>query len=260
MKYIASWSGGKDSTATIILAHEKKEPLDLIIFSEVMFDENTSGETPEHIDFIKNKAKPLFESWGYEVRILRSEKNYMQIFNRIQTKVMDQKNKDRIGKIKGFPMAGKCTINRECKLPPIKKFLKELGEETIQYIGIAEDEPRRLARLDKNKISLLAKYHYTEEMAKELCKKYDLLSPAYEYTKRGGCWFCPNMREPEKKHLREYHREKWDKLIELEQIPNKIGDIFNILTGESIQETEKQFQIDDRQLTIYDFIEGEKND
>ena len=49
MKYIASWSGGKDSTASIILAHEHNEPLDLIIFSEVMFDENISGELPEHI-------------------------------------------------------------------------------------------------------------------------------------------------------------------------------------------------------------------
>ena len=31
MKYIASWSGGKDSTASIILAHEHNEPLDLIM-------------------------------------------------------------------------------------------------------------------------------------------------------------------------------------------------------------------------------------
>ena len=26
MKYIATWSGGKDSTASIILAHEHNEP------------------------------------------------------------------------------------------------------------------------------------------------------------------------------------------------------------------------------------------
>ena len=43
MKYIASWSGGKDSTASIILAHEHDEPLDLIIFYEVMFDKIISG-------------------------------------------------------------------------------------------------------------------------------------------------------------------------------------------------------------------------
>ena len=74
MKYIASWSGGKDSTASVILAHENKEPLDLIIFSEVMFDKNTSGELPEHIDFIKNRCIPLFESWGYETKILHADR------------------------------------------------------------------------------------------------------------------------------------------------------------------------------------------
>lgn len=52
-KYIASCSGGKDSTANIILAYENNEPLDLIIFSEVMYDKNISGELPEHIEFIK---------------------------------------------------------------------------------------------------------------------------------------------------------------------------------------------------------------
>lgn len=56
MKYIASWSGGKDSTTSIILAHEHNEPLDLIIFSEVMFDKNISGELPKHIDFIKTNV------------------------------------------------------------------------------------------------------------------------------------------------------------------------------------------------------------
>ena len=86
MKYIASWSGGKDSTASIILAHEHNEPLDLIIFSEVMFDKNISGELPEHIDFIKNTAIPVFNSWGYEVKILRSDKTYLDSFYQIRKK------------------------------------------------------------------------------------------------------------------------------------------------------------------------------
>ena len=86
MKHIASWSGGKDSTASIILAHEHNEPLDLIIFSEVMFDKNVSGELPEHIDFIKNKCIPLFESWGYEVKILHADTTYIDCFNKIVEK------------------------------------------------------------------------------------------------------------------------------------------------------------------------------
>lgn len=116
MKYIASWSGGKDSTASIILAHEHNEPLDLIIFSEVMFDENISGELPEHIDFIKNKAIPVFESWGYEVKILHSNKTYMDCFHH---RTVRGKN---VGMKKGFVMSGHCDVQRDCKLIPINVF------------------------------------------------------------------------------------------------------------------------------------------
>lgn len=181
MKYIASFSGGKDSAATIILAHEHKEPLDLIVFSEVMFDENTSGELPEQIDFVKNIAFPLFEKWGYKTRILHSGKSYMDTFNHIVTRGKTK------GKRKGFVMSGHCDVQRDCKLKAIDDFLKQIDGDFIQYIGIAKDEQRRLERLrGTNKISLLEKYGYTEEMAFNLCRQYGLLSPNYEFSKRGG--------------------------------------------------------------------------
>ena len=44
-KYIASCSGGKDSVATLLLAAQHNEPLDEAVFSEVMFDKDTSGES-----------------------------------------------------------------------------------------------------------------------------------------------------------------------------------------------------------------------
>lgn len=83
MKYIASFSGGKDSAATIILAHENNEPLDEVIFSEVMYSETVSGELPEHIEFVKNVAFPLFESWGYRTKILHSNKTYLDCLFRL---------------------------------------------------------------------------------------------------------------------------------------------------------------------------------
>ena len=166
MKYIASWSGGKDSTASIILAHENNEPLDLIIFSEVMFDENISGELPEHIDFIKNKAIPVFESWGYETRILHSAKTYMDCFHH---RTVRGKN---VGMKKGFVMSGHCDVQRDCKLRPIRHFWNGQKDFT-QYIGIAVDEPLRMERIVNagDKVSLLEKYRYTEKMAFDLCKK-----------------------------------------------------------------------------------------
>lgn len=181
MKYIANWSGGKDSTASIILAHEHDEPLDLIVFAEVMFDRNTSGELPEHIEFVK-QCIPVFESWGYKVEILHSSKTYMDCFHHRTVRGK------RVGKKKGFVMVGRCDVQRDCKLKPIQDFWKNISEDFVQYIGIAVDEPMRLDRVAKSnkKVSLLQKYRYTEEMAYELCRRYDMLSPIYGFAPRGG--------------------------------------------------------------------------
>lgn len=256
MKYIASWSGGKDSTASIILAHEHDEPLDLIIFSEVMFDQSISGELPEHIDFIKNKAIPVFESWGYEVNVLRAEKTYLDCFYTVQKR---SKVQERIGKRCGFPMAGKCMINSRCKMRPVRDFLKNVNDDFVQYIGIAIDEPVRMERIvnSENKISLLKKYGYTEQMAFDLCKKYDLLSPIYKFTNRGGCWFCTNMRYEQLKHLQTRHRDLYNKLLELENEPDLIGNMWNTLTKTKIHDWEERFFWEERQMDIFQFLREE---
>jgi len=251
MKYIASWSGGKDSKESIILAHENKDPLDLIIFSEVMFDKNISGELPEHIDFIKNKCIPLFESWGYETKILHAKKTYLDNFFREPTRGKRFGRGLRIG----FPMPMKCDINKSLKVKPIRDFYKSISEDVTQYIGIAIDEPKRLVRLGENKISLLEKYKYTEQMAFDLCKRYDLLSPIYDFAPRGGCWFCPNTKDCELRHLRNNHREYWNTLLWLETQPNLIGNKWNTLKQTSIHDKEEQFMWEDRQFTIFDYLE-----
>lgn len=249
MKYIASWSGGKDSTASIILAHENGEPLDMIIFAEVMFDENISGELPEHIDFVHRAAK-VFEGWGYPVHIVRSDRTYMDCFNH---RITRSRIPERIGKKQGFPMAGKCMINRDCKMKTIRKFWKSIDCEYTQYVGIAVEEKKRLNRLvkTKNTVSLLEKYRYTEEMAYQLCKKYDLLSPMYDFARRGGCWFCPNAKEKELRHLRKNHNHLWKKLLELEDDPETIGNMWNVLTKTRLHDWEEIFQMEDAQLKLF---------
>ena len=63
MKRYLSWSGGKDSTASIIICYENGIHLDGIIMSEVMFDHsrNISGENPKHIEWVYNVAIPIIE-------------------------------------------------------------------------------------------------------------------------------------------------------------------------------------------------------
>lgn len=252
MEYIASFSGGKDSAATVILAHENNEPLDEIIFSEVMYSETISGELPEHIEFIKNVAFPLFNSWGYKTKILRAQKTYLDLFYHI---VERSKYPERIGKKAGFPMAGKCAVNRDCKVKAIRDYIAQKDStELIQYIGIAIDEPKRLERLGEGKVSLLAKYKYTEEMAKQKAEEYGLLSPCYGYSTRGGCWFCPNASMQELKHLRNNHRTLWDELLKLEETPEIIGDVWNTRNRTSIHEIEERIFWEKAQTTIFDFL------
>ena len=80
--HIASCSFGKDSIATILLALEHKEPLDRVVFAEVMFDHERgiSFEIPEHIEWIYSTAIPKLESMGVKIDVVRAKKDYKSFF------------------------------------------------------------------------------------------------------------------------------------------------------------------------------------
>lgn len=231
MEYIASCSFGKDSIATILLALEHNEPLDRAVFVEVMFDleRNISGEHPEHIEWIYSDAIPKLQSMGVVVDIVRGERDYAYYFR----EAIKRKGKN-IGKLCGFPIAGRCFINRDCKVRPIKRYLKNLSPY-VEYIGIAKDEPLRLRKLDGvNRISLLDKYGYTEDMAKAKAESYGLLSPIYKYSNRNGCWFCPNCSYRQFESLRSMRPDLWNELLSLSKTPNLCSTSFK--WGKTVEE------------------------
>lgn len=80
MKHIICSSFGKDSNATALLALQHGEPLDEIIYTEVMFSKEISGELPEHARFIYETAIPYFEKRGIPTRVLHAEKTYLVAF------------------------------------------------------------------------------------------------------------------------------------------------------------------------------------
>ena len=238
-----SWSGGKDSTASIILAHENNEPLDTIVFCEVMYDlkNNISGENPEHIKFIKEEAKPLFESWGYQVEILRANRDYLDFFHRII--MHPRKHMDHKGKKFGFPVYGMCGVKRDLKLKPIDQYYKSISDEIIQYVGICADEKRRLTSLrnQPGRISLLEKYGFTEQMAREKCEEYGLLSPSYQFSDRGGCWFCPNAKLAEHRIIKEKYPDIWNQFVALENEDNVANYKFNVF-GKTLHEIDNELK------------------
>lgn len=241
-------SFGKDSIAQILLAYENNIKVDYIVFVEVMATKEISGEHPLHIKWVKEVAIPKLEKLGYHTTILHSDKTYEDLFFHKLTK---SKHPERNGKISGFALGGLCVVNDRCKMKPIKKFNK-LHPDSIQYVGIAIDEPRRLERLSGNKKSLLAQFNYTEKMAFKLCLKYDLLSPIYDNSFRNGCWFCPNSRIEERAKIYNNFNEYWEILNKWNKNSNKISEIF--AWGKTLEQVNKEIEMFNRKLTIFDFI------
>ena len=184
-----------------------------------MFDKTISGEVPEHRDFIYTKGIPALERMGIKVTVLRGKKTYVDLFTGRITRGPKK------GMLRSFPVCGKCYVQRDCKL--ILRYQKTLPPDTVQYIGIAKDEQERLLRLEGRQVSLLEKYNCTEQDAKELCRQAGLLSPIYQFTNRGGCWFCPNAKRKELRHLYDHHPELWARMLELQALPGKVTEKFN---------------------------------
>lgn len=126
---------------------------------------------------------------------------------------------------------------------------KTLPPDTVQYIGIAKDEQERLLRLAGNRVSLLDKYNCTEEDAKQLCQRAGLLSPVYTFTKRGGCWFCPNAKRKELRHLYDHHPDLWGRMLELQALPNKVSEKFN--RSETFSDIDAEFRLEDAQESLF---------
>lgn len=220
------------------MALEHGEPLDQAVYCEVMFDADLSGEVPEHRDFIYEKAIPALERMGVKVRVLRSEQTYVGLFTGRITRGPKK------GLLRAFPIAGRCAVQRDCKLKPIRQFQRTLPLDTVQYIGIAKDEPKRLQRLGTGQVSLLEKYDHTEQDARRLCQRAGLLSPVYQFTDRGGCWFCPNARRAELRHLYEHHPELWGRLLKLQALPGKVSEKFN--RTQRFSDIDEQFRREDQ--------------
>lgn len=241
---IVSWSGGKDSTATIILAHELGIPIDLIIICLVWFDKKRGiyGDSINKLNWIFNCAKPLFESWGYPVKIVTSDKDYLYYFYHVRQK--SKKHPENIGKYYGYLIGGTCAMQNE-KVAPIRRYIREnYHSKKIPYeeiVGICTDEPERIERMlkRKNQRSLLAEKGIKQSDTLLICKGNNLLSPTYSSKrKRDGCWFCPNQHIEELAELKTIRPDLWAELKKLSYVENTIARGFKY--GKTFDEIESQ--------------------
>ncbi len=183
--YILSLSFGKDSMALLIKIKEMNLPVDEVIFCDIKFSDEISGEMPLMAEWIPTAEKILLEKFNIKVTHLTAKKNFIQQFYTIKRKGK------HIGDNYGFPYVIRAWCNGRLKLDPIKNYLKTINSPIVEYIGIAKDEPKRLTRYkeletDNHKYITLADFDISEEETFNICKEYDLLSPIYSSSFRGG--------------------------------------------------------------------------
>ena len=145
------------------------------------------------------------------------------------------------GEIYGFPMQRGPWCNDRLKMAALDK-VKNIGTGVIQYVGIASDEPERIARHTKPGILLpLVELGWDEAYCRKWCVEKDLLSPIYTTSARGGCWFCHNQGVEQLRLLRKNYPNLWDLLMKWDAD----SPVTFHADGRTVQDFEKRFKNED---------------
>lgn len=239
MKYILSLSFGKDSMALLIEILKRNLPLDYVIFCDIKFNSEISGEHPLMAEWIPKAEHILKDKFGIEVIHLTAKKNFTEQFYTVKAKG------NHNGRRYGFPYTIGAWCNDRLKLQPISNFVKGIIKEygaVTEYIGIANDEPKRLERYkqletENHKYITLADLGITELQAMEICKENNLLSPKYNNSFRGGCWFCPKQSMWDLYQLYTTYPSYFNVLEEME-----IDSFNSFKPNKTIKEIREQFE------------------
>lgn len=118
----------------------------------------------------------------------------------------------------------------------------------MQYIGIAADEPKRIAsHINRPGIMLpLVELGWEEDLCGLWCKYNGLLSPTYTTSTRDGCWFCHNQGVDQLRNLRKNYPDLWALLLKWDKdSPVTFKAPSRGQTGRTVHDFERRFQMED---------------
>ena len=145
------------------------------------------------------------------------------------------------GEIYGWPGIKSNWCTSELKMEAIRAA-RMMYHPCISYVGIAADEPIRLARLNAREESPLKEIGWSESDCREWCKKNGLLSPIYTTVTRGGCWFCHNQRVNQLRLLRKNYPDYWALMLKWD---SDAPESTYFSYGKTIHDFERRFQLED---------------
>ena len=208
--HAVSLSGGKDSTAMLLLMIERGMPIDMVLFAD------TGMEFPEMVAHIQKLDDYLYSERGLHITTLRHPKGFEYLmFDEPKQKQSSIENRIR----QGIPLYGNgwpgvrvrwCTGQLKTHL--IRKAVQQIKGQhhALHYVGIAADEAHRC----KGEQYPLVEWGITEAEALHICydRGYDF-GGLYRIYHRASCWCCPFQRIDELRKLRCHHPELWERLL-----------------------------------------------
>lgn len=267
---VLSLSYGKDSIATIRACEILGYPLDRIVTADVWATQDIPADLPPMWEFKKKADEIIFDRWGIQVEHLcamQSGKRERDDLRRERLSYNDyfygkrQKGKHS-GQTIGFPMQRKpwCNKLKTEKIDLLGYILQTTytseqdsnspqsrGADkniVIQYLGIAADEPLRIARhiVKPNIVLPLVDIGWDEALCGLEAKYMGLLSPTYETGTRDGCWFCHNQGVNQLRNLRHNYPDLWALLMkwDLDSPATFHAD------GHTVHDFDRRFEAEDR--------------
>lgn len=209
-----SLSGGKDSTATLILMVERGLPIDVVFMAD------TGKEFPEMYEHLEKVDEYLYRERGLHITVLRHPKGFEWMMFEEPKKRSDtiQRRLENHLPLYGNGWPGIkvrwCTGALKTKLIDAAVREMKTEKEVLHYIGIAADETKRC----KDKQYPLVEWGITEAKALQICYDHGFdFGGLYKKYHRASCWCCPFQRISELRNLRKYHPQLWKQLMEMDQ-------------------------------------------
>ena len=212
--HAVSLSGGKDSTAMLLMMLERGMPIDAVLYAD------TGMEFPEMYDHLSKVDALLYQERGIHITVLRHTQGFEYLmFEEPKTRASALARRKKMGVPpygNGWPGIRVRWCTGQLKTHLITKEVNWLKGEyhALHYVGIAADEAKRC----KNEQYPLVEWGVTEAQALEYCyaRGFDF-GGLYRIYQRASCWCCPFQRIGELRKLRQFHPQLWARLLAMDQ-------------------------------------------